>query len=81
MSKIVKFCMLFIPYETLTITTSLSFSEILCRLDEVVTLPKGFRIIIPFAPPPAKPYEGTISGNTFKINRIIIGRNFIFSTL
>jgi len=78
MLKIVKFLRLFIPFESLTITTSLTFSEVLHRLDEVVTPPKLFRIIIPFGPPPAKPYEGTISGKTFKINRIIIGRNSFF---
>ncbi|WP_333454336.1 MULTISPECIES: hypothetical protein [unclassified Microcoleus] len=47
-------------------------------MDEVVTSPKVFRIIIPFSQPPAKPYEGTISGKTFKINRIIIGRHLLF---
>ncbi|MEG4942538.1 hypothetical protein [Microcoleus sp. F4-D5] len=64
-----------IPFESLTITTSLTFSEVLRRLDEVVTTPKLFRVILPFSPPPVKPYEGTISGKKFKINRIIIGRN------
>ncbi|MEG4945089.1 hypothetical protein QUA82_01955 [Microcoleus sp. F8-D3] len=44
-------------------------------MDEVVTTPKLFRVTLPFAPPPAKPYEGTVSGKKFKINRIIIGRN------
>jgi len=75
MLKIVKFFKSLIPFEDLTIITSLTFSEVLNRLDEVVTPPKLFRIIIPFGPPPAKPYEGTISGNTFKISRIITGRN------
>ncbi|MBE9186597.1 hypothetical protein IQ270_18365 [Microcoleus sp. LEGE 07076] len=75
MFKIFKFFRLLIPFESLTITTSLTFSEVLQRLDEVVTPPKLFRITLPFSPPPAKPYEGTISGNTFKINRITIGRN------
>ncbi|MEG4034047.1 hypothetical protein QUA03_09490 [Microcoleus sp. S36b_A4] len=78
MLKIVKFFRLFIPFETLTITTSLTYSEVLRRLDEVVTPPKVFRIIIPFCQPPAKPYEGTIDGQTFKINRIIIGRHLLF---
>ena len=78
MLKIVKFFRALIPFESLTITTSLTFSEVLQRLDEVVTPPKLFRIILPFAPPPAKPYEGTISGNTFQINRIAIGRNLFF---
>ncbi|MEG4924126.1 hypothetical protein Q5690_27180 [Microcoleus sp. F10-D1] len=64
-----------IPFESLTITTSLTFSEVLRRLDEVVTTPKLFRVTLPFGPPPAKPYEGTVSGKKFKINRIIIGRN------
>ncbi|MEG5098124.1 MULTISPECIES: hypothetical protein [unclassified Microcoleus] len=78
MLKIVNFFRLFIPFESLTITTSLTYSEVLRRLDEVVTPPKVFRIIIPFGPPPTKPYEGTISGKTFKINRIIIGRHLLF---
>ncbi|MEG3843181.1 hypothetical protein [Microcoleus sp. herbarium14] len=78
MLNIVKFFRSLIPFESLTITTSLTFSEVGRRLDEVVTPPKLFRIILPFAPPPAKPYEGTISGNTFKINRIVIGRNSFF---
>jgi len=78
MLKIVKFFRLFIPFESLTITTSLTFSEVGRRLDEVVTHPKVVRIIIPFGPPPPKPYEGTISGKSFKINRIIIGRNLLF---
>lgn len=78
MLNIVKFFRLLIPFDSLTITTSLTFSEVLCRLEEVVTAPKFFRKTLPFGPPPAKPYEGTISGNTFKINRIIIGRNSFF---
>ena len=70
MLKIVKFFRLLIPFESLTITTSLTCSEVLRRLDEVVTFPKLFRVARP-----AKPYEGTISDKTFRINRIIIGRN------
>ncbi len=75
MLNIVNFFKSLIPFESLTITTSLTFSEVLCRLEEVVTTPKPFRITLPFGPPPAKPYEGTISGNTFRISRIITGRN------
>jgi len=78
MLKIVNFFRLLIPFESLTITTSLTCSEVLRRLDEVVTFPKFFRIIIPFVPPPTKLYEGTLSGNSFKINRIIICRHLIF---
>ncbi|MEG4505297.1 hypothetical protein QUA81_16050 [Microcoleus sp. F6_B4] len=75
MLKILNFFRSLIPFESLTITTSLTFSEVLHRLDEVVTTPKLFRVTLPFGSPPAKPYEGTISGKKFKINRIIIGRN------
>lgn len=75
MLRIGKFFRSLIPFDSLTITTSLTFSEVLQRLDEVLTPPKLFRITLPFGPPPAKPYEGTISGNTFKISRIITGRN------
>jgi hypothetical protein len=75
MLRIGNFFRSLIPFDSLTITTSLTFSETLQRLDEVVTPPKLFRITLPFGPPPAKPYEGTISGNTFKISRIITGRN------
>ncbi|MEG4350496.1 hypothetical protein QUA74_12190 [Microcoleus sp. LAD1_D3] len=78
MLKIVKIFRSLIPFESLTITTSLTFSEVGRRLDEFVTPPKVVRIIIPFGPPPPKPYEGTISGKIFKINRIIIGRNLLF---
>ena len=75
MLRIGNFLRSLIPFESLTITTSLTFSEVLHRLDEVVTPPKFFRINIPFGAPPPKPYEGTMSGNTFKISRIITGRN------
>ena len=75
MLNIVNFFKSLIPFESLTITTSLTFSEVLRRLDEVVTTPKPFRITLPFGPPPVKPYEGIISCNTFKISRIITGRN------
>ncbi len=75
MLRIGKFFRSLIPFDSLTITTSLTFLEVLQRLDEVLTPPKLFRITLPFGPPPAKPYEGTISGNTFKISRIITGRN------
>jgi len=77
MLKIVKIFRSLIPFESLTITTSLTFSEVVSRVDEVVTTPQLFRVTLPFGSPPAKPYEGTISGKKFKINRIIIGRNLL----
>jgi hypothetical protein len=73
MIEIVKIYKLLVPFERLIIPTTLTFSEVLERLNEVVEPPKIFRITL--FKRPAKPYEGTISGNTFKISRIIRGRN------
>ncbi len=75
MSNIIRFYRLLLPFENLKITTSLTFSQVLQRLDDVVDTPKLFRITLPFRSPPPKPYEGTIYGKTFKISRIISGRN------
>ncbi len=75
MSNIIRFYRLLLPFENLKITTDLSFSKVLQRLDEVVDSPRIFRMMPPFGPPPPKPYEGTIYGKTFKISRIIRGRN------
>jgi hypothetical protein len=74
MSNMIKFYKSLLPFERLTIPTTLTFSEVLERLDEVVEPPKMFRMNLLFRRP-EKPYEGTISGNTFKISRIIRGRN------
>ena len=74
MSNIIKFSKSLLPFERLTIPTTLNFSEVLETLDEVVEPPKRFRMNLLFRRP-HKPYEGTISGNNFKINRIIRGRN------
>jgi hypothetical protein len=73
MIEFVKIYKSLVPFERLTIPTTLTFSEILERLDEVVEPPKIFRFTL--FKRPNKPYEGTISGNTFKISRIIRGRN------
>jgi hypothetical protein len=73
MIEIVKVYKSLVPFERLIIPTTLTFSEVLERLNEVVEPPKIFRITL--FKRPAKPYEGTISGNTFKISRIIRGRN------
>jgi len=75
MSNLIRFFRLLLPFEKFKITTTLTFSKVLQRLDEVVDTPKIFRMVIPFGPPPPKPYEGTINGKTFKISRIISGRN------
>lgn len=73
MNKIVRFYKSLLPFETLNITTSLTFSEVLERLDEILEPPKIFRLTL--FKRPAKPYEGTINGNNFKIARIVNGRN------
>jgi len=75
MSNLIRLYRLLLPFETLKITTNLTFYQVLEKLDEVVDSPKIFRIVLPFGPPPPKPYEGTIYGKTFKISRIISGRN------
>lgn len=75
MSNIIRFYRLLLPFEKLKITTSLTFSQVLQRLDDVVDTPKLLRITLPFGALPPKPYEGTIYGKTFKISRIISGRN------
>ncbi|NJS11779.1 MAG: hypothetical protein HC789_16110 [Microcoleus sp. CSU_2_2] len=74
MIDIIKFSKSLLPFERLTIPTTLKLSEVLERLDEAVEPPKMFRMNLLFRRP-NKPYEGTISGNTFKISRIIRGRN------
>jgi hypothetical protein len=80
MNNFIKFYKSLLPFERLTIPTTLAFSEVLERLDEVVEPPKMFRMNLLFRRPD-KPYEGTISGNTFKINRIIRGRNSFLPTV
>jgi hypothetical protein len=61
MLRIGKFFSSLIPFDSLTITTSLTFSEVLQRLDEVLTPPKLFRITLPFGPPPAIPLKSAAS--------------------
>lgn len=59
-----------LPYENLTYKTHLSKEEILKRLSNKVEPKRGI-----FPDNAYKPYEGTISENTFKIKRIIGYRN------
>ncbi|MCU0546915.1 MAG: hypothetical protein MUE44_32915 [Oscillatoriaceae cyanobacterium Prado104] len=70
MNKLVKLYRFLLPFETLTISTNLAFSEVLQKLDEIVEPPKTWRMALPFQKP-NKPYGGTITGNTFRISRNI----------
>jgi hypothetical protein len=67
--------MLFLPFENLTITTSLNQNQVRERLLNVIEPPKALRSSWKFSALSTKPYQGLISGNTFKINRIINHRN------
>lgn len=67
--------MLFLPFESLTITTHLNPDEVRERLFNVIEPPKRFRSSGLFSKPSSKPYEGTISGNSFRIHKIINYRN------
>jgi hypothetical protein len=74
MNNLIKFYRFLLPFETLTIVTNLTFSEVLQKLDEIVEPPKTWRMALRFQKS-RKPYEGTIAGNTFKISRNINYRN------
>lgn len=73
MNNIIRFYRLLLPFDTLNIGTKFTFSEVLEKLDEIVEPPKIFRLTL--FKRPAKPYEGIISGNTFKISRIAAVRH------
>jgi len=60
-----------IPYERLKIKTSLRAEEALQRLSEKVEPKRFFRMWRP----DEKPYQGEITGSTFKVTRIIRYRN------
>lgn len=67
--------MLFLPWENFTITTTLNSEQVKERLSNIIEPPKMFRRASLWGKPPAKPYEGIISGNNFRINKIINYRN------
>lgn len=74
MNNLIKFYRFLLPFESLTIATDLTFAEVLQKLDEIVEPPKTWRMALRFQKT-RKPYEGTISGNTFKIGRNINYKN------
>jgi hypothetical protein len=74
MNRLIKFYRFLLPFETLTIVTNLTFSEVLQKLDAIVEPPKTWRMALRFQKY-HKPYGGTITGNTFKLRRNINYRN------
>lgn len=67
--------MKYLPFENITYQTKLTPAEILSRLDAIIEPRKAFRSAIIFRSKNHKPYEGSISGNSFHITRIIRYRN------
>lgn len=65
--------MILLPTENFTINTSLTKDEVITKLNEVVEPYKaGY---LPYHDGGDKPYEGEVTNDTFKINRIIKYRN------
>lgn len=67
--------MKFLPFEDITYRTHLDSEEILKRLHEITEPRKTFRMKGIFGSEDHKPYEGSISGNSFDLTRIIGYRN------
>ncbi|MGL5062241.1 MAG: hypothetical protein ACRC62_19875 [Microcoleus sp.] len=74
MNNIIKLYKSLLPFETLKIATDLTFSEVWQKLDEIIEPPKTWREVLQFQKS-RKPYQGIMSGNTFKIRRNIKYRN------
>ncbi len=64
----------FLPVENYTLTTKLSVEEIRNRIAGKIEPKKNFRFTL-FSSSSSKPYEGYVTANRFKINRIISYRN------
>ncbi len=67
--------MKYLPFENITYETKLDTEEILNRINEIIEPKKAFRMTGIFGSGNHKPYEGSIIGNSFNINRIIGYRN------
>jgi hypothetical protein len=61
-----------LPYERLTIETTLSIEEAQQRLANVIEPKRTIRWLLS---PPTKPFEGTITGDRFEMRRVIGYRN------
>jgi hypothetical protein len=64
-----------LPYENYFIESTLSESEIISRLQEQIEPKQYVRFAFLKDKNSYKPYEGLITGSTFKINRVIRYRN------
>jgi len=67
--------MKYLPFENITYKTKLDSEEIVNKLIEVTEPKKTFRTKGIFGNGNHKPYEGSINGTSFTINRIIGYRN------
>lgn len=67
--------MLFLPFDTFTITTNLNPEQVSEKLSNAIEPPKRLRSYDIWAKQPSKQYEGRISGYNFRINKIINYRN------
>ncbi|MGD1839763.1 MAG: hypothetical protein ACFB0B_02545 [Thermonemataceae bacterium] len=67
--------MKYLPFENITYKTKLDSEEVLSKLSEVIEPKKTFRMVGAFGSGNHKPYEGSINGTSFNINRIIGYRN------
>lgn len=66
--------MKFLPKENITFKTKLKEDEIIIRLSEIIEPEKFIRFSL-FGTVKSKAYEGTVTGKTFSIKRIIGYRN------
>jgi len=64
-----------LPFENYFLESNLSESEIISKLQEQIEPKKYARFAFLKDKSEYKPYEGSISGSTFKINRLIRYRN------
>ncbi|WP_373536049.1 hypothetical protein [Microcoleus sp.] len=65
-----RFYQFLLPFESLTIPTNLTYSEVWQKLDKIIDPPQTFSMALQFQKS-HKPYQGRLSGNTFQIRRTI----------
>lgn len=65
-----RFYQFLLPFESLTIPTNLTYSEVWQKLDKIIEPPQKIRMAWQLQKS-HKPYQGTFSRNTFKISRIV----------